>query len=105
MKTTQVWPDPLIERGPYKVLPRTDGKFAVVDTRAPFGADAAAVVGSKEDATVVAERLVANGSPESWKKDDTDVRASAIVPIVIPTATVDDGGDTKGTTRRKRGGR
>lgn len=31
------WPDPGIQHGSFRVLPRTDGSFAVVDDRNPPG--------------------------------------------------------------------
>jgi hypothetical protein len=32
-----VWPEPGVERGRFKVLPRTDGKFTVYDPLLPLG--------------------------------------------------------------------
>ncbi len=32
-----VWPDPDIRHGHFRVLPRTDGTFAVLDDRLPAG--------------------------------------------------------------------
>jgi len=56
-------PDPNITVGPYRVLTRTDGKWALYDERLPFGSRTAAVRASKDAIVAQAQRLVELGSP------------------------------------------
>lgn len=58
-----VLPDPNLSFGPYRILPRTDGWWAVVDERMPPGARSAAILETKDLAVTEAKRLVALGSP------------------------------------------
>ncbi len=57
------FPDPGIVVGPYRILPRTDGRWIAYDDRLPLGARAAAIQDSKELAIKEAKRLVSLGSP------------------------------------------
>lgn len=60
---TNVWRDPQLEIGPFRILPRTDGRFAVYDERLPLGSRSAAIEDTKEAAVAAAKKLVALGSP------------------------------------------
>lgn len=48
--------DPLIVHGPYRVLGRTDGKWALCDERRPAGDRTVNVFASKEEAAREAKR-------------------------------------------------
>ena len=55
------FPDPDIQIGAFRVLPRTDGKWAIVDTRRPAGQRTIHVAKSKQDAVTVAQRWHGEG--------------------------------------------
>jgi len=52
-------PDPGIEVGPYRILPRADSQWVVYDERLPVGARTVAALPSKEEATARARELIA----------------------------------------------
>jgi hypothetical protein len=61
------WRDPQIEAGPFRVLPRTDGKFVVVDTRRPLGERTVLVLADLKSAERACQRLAkeaASGAAE-----------------------------------------
>lgn len=60
---TNVWKDPQIEIGPFRILPRTDGRWVAFDTRGQLGEQSAAIEDTQEAAVAAAKALVARGAP------------------------------------------
>lgn len=55
--------DPMLEVGPYKILPRTDGKWIVFDKGKPLGQATVAVADTKDAAVAAAEKIVKESRP------------------------------------------
>lgn len=53
------WPDPGIRRGALRVLPRTDGRWIVIDERRPVGDRTVALELSRDAAACALDRLAA----------------------------------------------
>lgn len=54
--------DPGVEVGPFRVLPRADGKWILYDERKPFGQRTALVADSEAEATMTAKVWLATAS-------------------------------------------
>jgi hypothetical protein len=84
--------DPMTTIGPYRVLLRTDGKWALHDERLPVGAQTAALRPSKETIVAEAHRLFALGSPLVAATDPSSIATSS---RRTSATAVTDGGDRK----------
>jgi hypothetical protein len=105
-KEVTTWPDPNITIGVYRILPRTDGTYAVFDDRNPVGFMTASVKKTKEAAAEEAKRLVSIGSPQVFFNEKTGKQRRApdkplyVVPPPPDDLGLDasDGGDRKATS-------
>jgi hypothetical protein len=84
--------DPGISVGPYRVLERTDRRWALLDPRLPPGSQTAAVRATKAEIIAEAKRLVDFGEPMVTAPPE-ELYAGMKVPKVAVAAPEDDGGD------------
>lgn len=78
-QAANIWRDPNVEIGPYRILARTTGGFVLYDERLPAAARSAGWAPTLDAAKDLANELVVAGSPlqsEDETRDGKHLRAS-----------------------------